>query len=148
MRLSFRMAGASPAIMSLFNIVGWWFFPDMVTKRAVHYLHTFFQARGWSTPQKGTQAYANHYRRMYAAVILGYLIYSLVDSVSRTPPNLYEILGVSKYATDSELKSAFRFFAKRYHPDRVGSGGEAMFISVRDAYDALRDPVKRFAYER
>lgn len=48
------------------------------------------------------------------------------------------------------LKLAFRAFARKYHPDRPGVGkqGEAWFIQVRDAFEALRDPVVRFAYDR
>ena len=46
------------------------------------------------------------------------------------------------------MKAAFRTFAKRFHPDKVGPAGEAHFIYVRDAYESLKDPVKRYAYDR
>lgn len=51
-------------------------------------------------------------------------------------------------ADEKDLKVAFRAFAKRYHPDRVGKEFESRFIAVRDAYDALKNPVTRFAYDR
>lgn len=38
--------------------------------------------------------------------------------------------------------------ARLYHPDRAGADGEAIFIIVRNAFEALSDPVKRFAYDR
>ena len=45
---------------------------------------------------------------------------------------------------------AFRQFAKRYHPNKLarnsGSGGD-VFIEVRDAFEALKNPVVRFAYD-
>ena len=68
--------------------------------------------------------------------------------MKRTPPNLYEILGVPPHASENDLKAAFRYFAKRNHPDRVGKQGEEIFIQIRDAYESLKDPLKRFAYYR
>ena len=64
------------------------------------------------------------------------------------PSNYYEILDVNPTADDNALKTAFRQFAKKYHPDRVGAQGEALFMEVRNAYDALKDPITRFAYDR
>ena len=65
-------------------------------------------------------------------------------------PNFYQILGVSPNVDETGLKLAFRAFAKRHHPDRpeVGKEGEVMFMAVRDAFEALKDPVVRFAYDR
>ena len=36
----------------------------------------------------------------------------------------------------------------RFHPDRVGVQGQARFVEVRDAYESLKHPVKRYAYDR
>ena len=65
-------------------------------------------------------------------------------------PNFYQILGVSPDVDETGLKLAFRAFAKRNHPDRpeVGKGGEVLFMAVRDAFEALKDPAVRFAYDR
>ena len=65
-------------------------------------------------------------------------------------PNFYQILGVSPNVDENGLKLAFRAFVKRNHPDRpeVGREGEALFMAVRDAFEALKDPVVRFAYDR
>ncbi len=51
---------------------------------------------------------------------------------------------------EAGLKAAFKGFAKRYNPDRPGVGrdGEEVFMRVRTMFEALKDPVVRFAYDR
>src|ERR1700704_6083569 len=61
----------------------------------------------------------------------------------------YDILGVSRNATDEEIKKAFRRLAKQYHPDeKKKQGVEARFIEIKEAYEVLSDPQKRAAYDR
>ncbi len=61
----------------------------------------------------------------------------------------YEILGVSKTATDAEIKSAFRKLAKQYHPDvNKEPGAEEKFKEIGEAYAVLSDPDKRKAYDQ
>jgi molecular chaperone DnaJ len=61
----------------------------------------------------------------------------------------YEVLGVSRSATDEEIKKAFRRLAKQYHPDaNKEQGAEARFIEINEAYEVLSDPQKRAAYDR
>ena len=53
----------------------------------------------------------------------------------------YEVLGVSRSASEDELKKAFRRLAKQYHPDaNKEQGAEARFIEVNEAYEVLSDP--------
>ena len=61
----------------------------------------------------------------------------------------YEVLGVSKTATDAEIKSAFRKLAKKYHPD-VSKEKDAAekFKEVQEAYSVLSDKDKREKYDR
>lgn len=66
------------------------------------------------------------------------------------PLNFYQILGVPPIVDDAGLKLAFRQFAKQHHPDRpgVGTAGTELFMLVRNAFEALKDPTVRFAYDR
>jgi len=61
----------------------------------------------------------------------------------------YEVLGVSRDASDSEIKKAFRKLAFECHPDHNrDSGAEERFKEVNEAYQVLGDPDKRAAYNR
>jgi molecular chaperone DnaJ len=62
----------------------------------------------------------------------------------------YEVLGVSKTATEAEMKSAFRKLAMQYHPDRNPGDHEAevKFKELNEAYQTLSDAQKRAAYDR
>ncbi len=61
----------------------------------------------------------------------------------------YEVLGVSRTATDDEIKKSFRRLAKQYHPDaNKEQGAEARFIEINEAYEVLSDQQKRTAYDR
>lgn len=59
----------------------------------------------------------------------------------------YEILGVSKTASDDEIKKAFRKAAVQYHPDKQG-GDEEKFKEVNEAYEVLKDKQKRQRYDQ
>jgi len=61
----------------------------------------------------------------------------------------YEVLGVSKTATDEEIKRAFRKLAKQYHPDvNKEPGAEEKFKEIGEAYSVLSDPDKRRQYDQ
>ncbi len=67
-----------------------------------------------------------------------------------TEVDFYELLGVSRDADAGAIKSAYRKLAMRHHPDRNPgcSESEAKFKAISVAYDCLKDPQKRAAYDR
>ncbi|KAF1722598.1 DnaJ C-terminal domain-containing protein [Pseudoxanthomonas wuyuanensis] len=61
----------------------------------------------------------------------------------------YAVLGVEPSAGDAEIKTAYRRLARKYHPDvSKEAGAEDQFKAVNEAYEALRDPQKRAAYDQ
>jgi molecular chaperone DnaJ len=67
-----------------------------------------------------------------------------------TKRDYYEILKVSRNATDDELKAAYRQLALKYHPDRNpdNKSAEDKFKEAAEAYEVLRDQQKRSLYDQ
>jgi molecular chaperone DnaJ len=66
-----------------------------------------------------------------------------------TKRDYYEVLGVSRGASEVEIKRAFRTQARQYHPDvNKAADAEARFKEINEAYGVLSDPQKRATYDR
>lgn len=78
----------------------------------------------------------------------------IAHAVTGTPRHMqqrsdhYRILGIPRNATPEQVKQAYRTMAKRHHPD-LGSAGASVerFHAVQAAYETLRDPLLRMAYD-
>lgn len=75
------------------------------------------------------------------------LLYALAVVVAG---DLYEVLGVSKKATDREIKKAYRALSRQYHPDKNPGNEDAhnKFIEIGNAYEVLSDKEQRAKYDR
>ena len=66
--------------------------------------------------------------------------------------DFYEVLGLSKTASDEEIKKAYRKMAMKYHPDRnqgeAAKEAEVKFKEIKEAYEMLSDAEKRSAYDQ
>jgi hypothetical protein len=107
---------------------------------------------GQPRPPPQSPRYQNHRRRIYIVVIVGYLLYTLLETFRQVQRDgdFYEVLEVSPFAEERAIKSRFRKLAAQHHPDKTGfdNDSDAYFIFLRGAQETLVDPVKRFAYDR
>lgn len=69
--------------------------------------------------------------------------------MATTKRDYYEILGISRNASEQDIKKAFRKLAMQYHPDRnKAPNAEAKFKEINEAYAVLSDPQKRSTYDQ
>lgn len=142
----------SSTVAPIATIVGWSVLPSFLSRLLLKGIYTILPS---SKPSNQATA-SRHARYAYVAVILGYLIHTLLytyQSVLFDQPNAYHTLGLRtvRQATlqgelwESNLRTHWRGLAKEFHPDRAGSSvsSEAHFVALRSAYEILSDPLKR-----
>jgi molecular chaperone DnaJ len=88
--------------------------------------------------------------KIYASFPTGtHQVKRLVECMTTSKRDYYDVLGVSRSASDEEVKRAFRKLAMEYHPDRnKREGAEEKFKEINEAYQVLSDPTKRASYDR
>ncbi|KAI8897678.1 hypothetical protein BC833DRAFT_592697 [Globomyces pollinis-pini] len=126
--------------------IGYWSFLPQIGTSILQ--SAYYQLR--SKPAEGTPEYKQHKKNAFITVIILYLIYSIYQENAAIPTNFYEILQISPLATDKQIKIQHRQLSLLYHPDKVQStdgSSENYFIEIRNAYEILKDPVKRVAYD-
>lgn len=69
-------------------------------------------------------------------------------SINNTLPNYYDVLGVTKYATQEEIKNKFRELAKKTHPDKTKTDSEEKMAKINKAYEVLSDEKNRKTYDK
>lgn len=126
-----------------YSVAGWAFLPDFLTKQLLNF-------PPYRRALHRLSASHNHYRHTFALVVLSYLTYTLCNSIYTMESNFYQLLMVPPSVDESGLKSAFRRMTRTFHPDKLTAGHDEgeMFMQVRHMYEALKDPAKRFAYDR
>ncbi|KAI8808784.1 hypothetical protein BJ742DRAFT_807558 [Cladochytrium replicatum] len=111
-----------------------------------------FVYRG-TPPQPHEPKYRLHWNRIFTTIVLGYLFYTLVQVERSFPPNFYQHLNLDRRTFNSkDLRGNYRALSLMYHPDKAQNQGdptsELRYLTIRKAYETLKDPVYRAAYER
>lgn len=145
----------SPGAETLLRMLGWTFLPDLgaqillrVYRHALLVVPPIFNRKSIPPPYPNTLSDTTQRRYSLATVIFLYLVYTAIQGYLQAPPNFYQLLGVSADVDESTLKTAFRHFARHNHPDRAGASAEAAFIATRTAFDILKSPTTRVAYDK
>jgi len=68
-------------------------------------------------------------------------------SIRRAPINYYDLLQINPRAETETVERVYRMMAARYQPDNAESGDPDRFRLLREAYDTLRDPIRRARYD-
>ena len=79
-----------------------------------------------------------------------YLIFFVLEKIISAEKDLYKVLGLSRTATQNEIKKKYRELTSKYHPDKNQGDKEASkkFTEVAEAYEILSDAKKRRKYDR
>ena len=112
-------------------------------------LHVY-PAIGKRPPHKDTPAYrrllANVYKLTLITYVAGLGLYYLYSAMAQR--TIYEDLGVAPSAPLDEIRKAFKGYARQHHPDKAGYDSHAVFMAIRNTYEAISQPQMRFVYDR
>lgn len=137
------------SVNSIATFVGWSVLPNLITNVVQSFLDKNIRTPLYVPAVKGTSGYVTNRKKVYSAVILLYLSWTIYYAFQSTwSPNWYTLLGVDQDVDEAGLKAASRALSRKYHPDKAGPLGENYFIVARHAYEGLTDPTRRYAYDR
>ncbi|KAF8958296.1 hypothetical protein BGZ46_001999 [Entomortierella lignicola] len=135
---------------SYVGLAGWAFLPSFVTNVLQSIWYSFkYPVNSAAKPAPNTPKYRRHYNRIYCAVVLGYLAYTILEVDRATPINCYDLLDLNFHSfSQKQLRTSFRKASLMYHPDKVGQASAETFVRIRAAHEVLSDPVLKQAYDR
>ncbi|TIA90845.1 hypothetical protein E3P99_01399 [Wallemia hederae] len=91
----------------------------------------------------------NHPYRARCIIVGAYIAFTFLKMAWGYQPNVFKLLNVPVDADDTRLNKAWKAYARRNHPDRVGLNKDTtLFVHARESYQLIQDPVRRVAYER
>ena len=136
----------------LTTAIAWNFLPPLLTGIVQNNLYKSGFYPG-IPPRSNSPEHLRDRKYIQIAVVIAYILYSLVQDEWTKSPNFYTIMGLDTprdhdELNESQLRTRFRRLSVLYHPDKTGGLGEENFIAFRMAYDTLANPMKRFAYDR
>ncbi|GAA5849975.1 hypothetical protein JCM8547_000970 [Rhodosporidiobolus lusitaniae] len=148
----------------LTSILCWTFIPSLLTNLVISTFYRLLPSYRPVVPPNASPTQLasenaraqSHYRRARVALLSAYLVYSVLSVYwsqgGRSGANYYALLGLPRDVVETEggaaVKKHWKKLARVYHPDKVGKGGEALFVELKKGVDALQDDGKRWAYER
>lgn len=91
----------------------------------------------------------NHPYRARCAIVGLYIAYTFLKMAWGYQPNVFKLLNVPIDADETRLNKAWKAYARRNHPDRVGLNKDTtLFVHARESYQLIQDPIRRVAYEK
>ncbi|GAA5899989.1 hypothetical protein JCM6882_007019 [Rhodosporidiobolus microsporus] len=158
------MAGGSGLSTHITSILLWTFLPSLLTSFTLSLFYRLFpRVRPTVTPRSSPAQVGaanaraeSHHRRARVALLSAYFAYSIASVFwaqgRPAQANYYALLGLPREVVEADgaaaVKKHWKKLARVYHPDKVGSSGEALFVEMKKAVDVLQDEGKRWAYER
>ena len=155
---------AIAASSHLASFVAWQFLPPALAKALLSSFYTLFPRRRPTVLPNAPSAqiaYENaratkHATRARTVLAAGYLVYTILSvywaQAIGYEQNYYALLGLPREAVEEGgagvVKSHWRRLARVYHPDKVGKGGEGLFVALRRGVEVLESEGRRWAYER
>ncbi|KAI9106071.1 hypothetical protein DFS34DRAFT_45053 [Phlyctochytrium arcticum] len=132
-------------------MIFWSFVPNLVTNFLQKQYYKYFWGKRAVKPSEARF----HFRVIYSLVVLCYLAYTFVEVERGLPSTYYDILGVSRQCDAKDLKTSFRQLTLELHPDKLPAMPEEeralheyRYVHVRQAYETLKEPMRRQMYDK